>query len=198
MKARLTGGPRDGEIVEIGRGYTQAVEFEEVTRKKLTGEVLQTRTIRYENAHYKRTELLCSCGPQHNEGQMSSHNHVELKGAQVRLAKAKAELNVAYQEKRDIEERIATLRCKATAIEKEVQSLQTESGVLVSEHAMLRYLERVMHLDLDKIKEKMLTPDVVKAVDHFHGGEIPHTEGYTLCVRENVVTTVVTEDSKEP
>ena len=124
--------------------------------------------------------------------------HVELKGAYTRLERATSELKVLEKERHDIDQKITGARAKIARIEGEIEQLKKAPEVIVSEHALLRYVERVMKIDIGEIKKKILTADVVQAITHFHGGSIPHPDGFTCRVRENVVTTIITDDEGEP
>jgi chromosome segregation ATPase len=118
---------------------------------------------------------------------------VELKGAQTRLDRNRAELRFLEQEKSDVAQRIVVVRARIASIEEEVRKLKGTISVIVSEHAMLRYLERIMRIDMDDVRRKILEPGVVQAISHFHSGNIPHPDGFSVRARENVVTTVIND-----
>lgn len=126
--------------------------------------------------------------------------HVELKGAYTRLERARADLKNFEVERGDVlsqlrqaDDRIATVRAKIGGIEGEIKKLKRTPDIIVSEHALLRYVERVMGINIEEVKQKILAPEVVNAITHFHSGNIPHPDGFSLRARENVVTTVVNE-----
>jgi uncharacterized protein related to proFAR isomerase len=60
----------------------------------------------------------------------------------------------------------------------------------VSEHAVLRYLERVYHVDLDAIRAEMRSPTVEKAIE-FHCDTVILGNGARLKIRENTIVTVL-------
>jgi hypothetical protein len=64
----------------------------------------------------------------------------------------------------------------------------TEPGV--SDHAVVRYMERVLGLDVDAIRREILTPERAQAIKF--GAHVIKAEGYVLRVEKNVVVTVLT------
>lgn len=63
---------------------------------------------------------------------------------------------------------------------------------VVSEHALLRYLERVYSLNLEELRQEILTPGVVHQIQKLKSGRIPLGDGTTLVVEDKVVRTVET------
>lgn len=71
-------------------------------------------------------------------------------------------------------------------------SQYTDKDPIVTEHAILRYAERVLNLDTDDIVEKILTQktkDLIKELGHT--GTYP-CEGFRIRVCENRVVTIIT------
>jgi len=60
----------------------------------------------------------------------------------------------------------------------------------VSDHALVRYLERVYGIDMDAIRSEILTP-VVQIAEGFGCGTIIGKHGCRVMIRDGVVTTVV-------
>lgn len=68
---------------------------------------------------------------------------------------------------------------------------QCTTGTLtVSEHAILRYAERVMGLDVNQIISQILTPDVRGLHARLGSGEYPLSDKFSLRIKNNVVVTV--------
>lgn len=65
----------------------------------------------------------------------------------------------------------------------------------ISEHAKVRYMERVWNLDLSTIEEEILTDDVISEIMNIGTGElnIINSKGqFKIVVRNNIVTTIKT------
>jgi hypothetical protein len=77
------------------------------------------------------------------------------------------------------------------AIEK-VDKINYSDSLKVSDHAIVRYLERVAELDIEQVRARILTPMVEKAFEGLKtGGEYPTGLGYSVVIKKGVITTVV-------
>ena len=76
-------------------------------------------------------------------------------------------------------------------INKQIEDL-SDKDIIVSEHALLRYIERVMGVDMDVIKEKILTTGLKTMISNMGNGKYPIGEGNKVMVKNNVITTIVT------
>jgi len=62
----------------------------------------------------------------------------------------------------------------------------------ISEHALLRYFERVKGFDLKEIKCEILSDPVVALVDKLGpSGSFPNSNGYRVVIKNNVVVTII-------
>lgn len=121
---------------------------------------------------------------------MNSH---ELKALQTQLAKAEAEI-IPLQEAAKIAQTNAS---KAINRRNELrQKLEDEKAKLtfkdpiVSEHALLRYLERVYHINLDDIRAAILSPSTIKAIRVMGNGKIPLPTGGRAVIKDNIVVSI--------
>lgn len=80
-----------------------------------------------------------------------------------------------------------------------IRNLGKSDKISISEHALLRYFERVLDYNIDQIKSEILTDDVIKFVDELGGsGTYPSGkkdskgEFYRVTLKNNVVVTVGT------
>lgn len=62
----------------------------------------------------------------------------------------------------------------------------------VSDHAVLRYLERVKGLDIEKIRSEILTPDIAAAIRA--GATAVTISGARFPVRGGVIVTVIGDE----
>jgi hypothetical protein len=60
----------------------------------------------------------------------------------------------------------------------------------VTDHAVCRYLERTMNLDIKSVKKQILNGHE-KSVKKIKEGRLKTSAGYTLVVREGFVTTIL-------
>ncbi len=76
------------------------------------------------------------------------------------------------------------------SVNREIKGLQ-ESKVIVSEHAILRYLERVMNVDIEQIRSLILTEDNVTLIENMGSGKYPIGNGMKAVVKNKTVVSVV-------
>lgn len=119
----------------------------------------------------------------------SSH---ELKGLQGQLAKeiaaarvAKDQLDIARQKYDQSNAICKSLKARIASLE--VQATMKEP--IVSEHALLRYLERVRGVDLNEIRQQILGEGTSESIAFARNGRIKKRD-VTLIVKDCVVVTV--------
>lgn len=118
-------------------------------------------------------------------------NAQDLKRLETRLKNAEESLKTAKAS-------VEAYQAVAKAAEKEINETRAaikelkakKPGIIVTEHAMLRFIERILGISLDEIKERILPPDVVALIDKMGDGKFPHPEGGRLVVKNGTVVTV--------
>jgi septation ring formation regulator EzrA len=70
-----------------------------------------------------------------------------------------------------------------------IKTLQNKE-VIVSEHALLRYIERVMGVDLEEIKNQVLGPETLALIGKLGNGKYPIGNGVRAVVKNNTVVTI--------
>ena len=65
------------------------------------------------------------------------------------------------------------------------------SEITVCEHAVIRYLERAMFVDIEEIKAKILTKDLECQILALGNGKYPIGNGLKAVVKNNTIITVV-------
>jgi len=113
----------------------------------------------------------------------------KLKGLISRKGEAEEKIDTLSYTRRDVEQEIAREVKKYKRILKGIESL-TVKDTIVSEHAILRYIERVMLVDLDEIKCRILSDDVISGVKNFGNGKFPVSDGVRAVAKGNVIVTV--------
>lgn len=62
--------------------------------------------------------------------------------------------------------------------------------VQISEHALLRFIERTGMIDTEAMKKRILPDDMIENIKVIGSGKYPHPDGVSLVVKNNVVITV--------
>jgi chromosome segregation ATPase len=116
-------------------------------------------------------------------------NPHELKQMQVRKTKAEAEVATLKDEMRRAQQAFQEAENRLTALNKQIADASKEP--VVTEHALLRYVERVMGLDLDQVKSEILTDDTIKLMKTLGDGKYPIHDGHKAVVKGMNVVSIV-------
>ena len=77
-----------------------------------------------------------------------------------------------------------------TALEERIAAFtRSAPEPIVSEHALLRYLERKMGVDFDALRQEILAGGTSKAISFVNSGRV-QKNGMTLIIKNNVVLTI--------
>lgn len=114
----------------------------------------------------------------------------DLKGLKTRLTMAQADLDAAQEQVKDAQRKEAAARRLRDSLKDQITNIETANKEpVVTEHALLRYLERVYGIDLEETKRTMLDDGVADLIKQFKSGKIP-SNGCRLIVKDCVVVTV--------
>lgn len=121
-------------------------------------------------------------------------NHLkgsQIKSIQVLISKTNIEIdNIKAQQtllQSSMDKQLAQLK----KYQEELLSLQMDSKeIIISEHAILRYLERVYKLDVTKLYKEIVTPKVQEQIKEFGNGTYS-VEAFSIKVVDNVVVTIL-------
>lgn len=69
---------------------------------------------------------------------------------------------------------------------------QLPSDVRVSDHALLRYIERVNGIDFDDARRSILTPTVVEAIRA--GAKRVRVDGMVYIIKDKTIVTIITAE----
>lgn len=124
-------------------------------------------------------------------------NSQELKALETRKNKLAVECKLATQEANESKRKLQSLQVRLKEIEAHIKTLKANDGVIVSEHAMLRYCERVLGVNLQEIAAKIL-PDVVRAqIATLGNGKFPvPDQEFSIRVKDGTVVTLLTGDER--
>lgn len=119
---------------------------------------------------------------------------VRIKNLKSQLAKYMGEASALKMEVSNKQRELQSKTKAVDTLQRELKKLENNSGVSVTDHAILRYFERVKGFDIAAIKLEILHPSVLTMIDTLGGGELPHPDGYSLKVKNNSVITIITKD----
>lgn len=76
-------------------------------------------------------------------------------------------------------------------LQHEVDKLESNGQIKVSEHAIIRYLERVRGIDISEVEREILDDQVVDLVGKLGGNGTYPAKGFRVIIRNYTVTTVI-------
>jgi len=121
---------------------------------------------------------------------LNPHKFKELKTQETKLA---AKLNTANDDLRTAKNSVASINHKLKGIREQLAN--GSDGVVVSEHAMLRYIEREKGIDLKLIKAEILTDTVKEQIKVIGSGKIPLCN-LNLIVKNKIIVSAVPVNKK--
>lgn len=115
----------------------------------------------------------------------------ELKSLNTQRQKVQEQIAENKRQAKDLQQSINDLVSKDKALEQKIQNLK-DKDIVITEHAILRYLERSMKLNIDDVKKAIL-PDVVKKqIEILGDGLFPIPDGGgKLRVKNRTIVTIV-------
>ena len=114
----------------------------------------------------------------------------ELKGLQVQLDKAKAELTLTQTEMEGLKQKERYAQATIRTLSDRIKIAELESAEpIVSEHALIRWLQRVEGVNLDKIRNEILDEKTIQSIKFAKNGSITKN-GVKIIFRNSTIVTV--------
>ena len=118
----------------------------------------------------------------------------DLKQLQVLYQKYKDELIILRAEVARLNTEINFKQSTLSSIHKEISDLIKEPSV--SEHAIIRYFERVLGINIEDIKSTIMPEETIKQIKTLGDGKYPVKDFYIIC-KQNSIVTILTEEKTE-
>lgn len=118
----------------------------------------------------------------------------DLKRLQTQLSEAQADVLSIEKDLEIVRSKLQWARQRRDAIVFEIKQLTSNAETpVVSEHALLRYIERFMNVDLDGVRQMILSKRVVNTIRAIRSGRFT-ADGMQLVVKDGVIVTVAHKD----
>lgn len=101
-----------------------------------------------------------------------------------RLSELQSEYKALVKDQQCLENKLRLIR-------DDKKRLKKREEVIVSEHALLRYCERVLGIDLEEIKHKLLPESTIDQIKTLKSGIFP-SKDLKLVVKNKIVVTITT------
>ena len=112
----------------------------------------------------------------------------DLKALQIKEKNLDSEKLVMLQQMATLQESINKIGQKQNAIKKQIENLTKD--FTVSEHALLRYIEKTYNINLNDISNNILKNESLEKYDLFGNGEYPIAKGMKAVIKDKVIVTI--------
>ena len=114
----------------------------------------------------------------------------ELKKLNTLQVKLQSEIEAIKIEREILNNKLQNAERNLGKIREEIKKLKEGNKIIVSEHAMLRYIERVLGINLKEIEKRILTDEVKEQYKIVGNGRFPINDEFRALIRDNVVVTI--------
>ncbi len=107
------------------------------------------------------------------------------------------EVNNLLEQKKELDRLYADKKKELERVKDEIKKLSDSlpKSVTISDHAMLRYLERVKNVNLQEIEKEILTDSIIQSITQLNTCRLITKAGYKLVVKNrNVITVLLAND----
>ena len=114
----------------------------------------------------------------------------ELKKLNTLQVKLQSEIEAIKIEREILNNKLQSAERNLGKIREEIKKVKEGNKIIVSEHAMLRYIERVLGINLKEIEKCILTDEVKEQYKIVGNGRFPINDEFRALIRDNVVVTI--------
>jgi len=122
-----------------------------------------------------------------------------MKGRDPRIIGLQEKLALLQKEANELKITIAeaqrTLSDRFAQIDMIIEELEILDAntvqVVITDHAIVRFLERVKGIDRKQVENEILTPEILRLINQLGGnGTYPGKDGFSVCMKNGVVKTI--------
>ena len=126
---------------------------------------------------------------------MSIKDTTTLKSLETKYKQIETKRNLIINEINDKQLEASSLKKELGQIKQQIDSLKSKDvgKIIVSEHSLLRYIERVLGIDLNVLRNKILSDEDAKVISALGNGTFPK-DGFKIKIKDGVVVTVLGEN----
>ena len=117
-------------------------------------------------------------------------NSQSLKQLSSRKVKLEVDIGELQIDKKEISNKLAKALARLAALEIEIDNI-VNTEPMVTEHALIRFLERVMQVDLDLVRNKILTKRLLSQIMALGSGKYEIQGGHFAIVKGKSVISII-------
>lgn len=116
----------------------------------------------------------------------------QIKGLQSQINKKKDTIKALQQECSAVKKQISEESQKLNTLKQKLTSLKrSNKAILITDHALVRFFERVKGYDIEEIKKEILTESVQELIKKLGtSGEYPTGNDFSIVLRDGNVVTI--------
>jgi len=119
-----------------------------------------------------------------------------LKQLQSQYKKMESEAEALQVEVTVKQRELSLKKTEQERLKERIKELDGDNQIKVSEHALIRYFERVRGYDLSEIEKEIVSEEVLRMVDTLGGtGRYPNKD-YSVVMKNFTVTTIITNKNE--
>ena len=115
----------------------------------------------------------------------------KIKGLKSQLSKLRGDSESLKIELANTQREYHAKLKKIEQLQLDINRFEKNGKIKVSEHAIVRYFERVKGLDIELVEKEILSKDVMKLIDQLGGNGTYPNKDFKIILKNNTVTTIV-------
>lgn len=121
---------------------------------------------------------------------MRAKDSQELKQLQTRKIKLEVEIEQLNTDQKQAQKDFAEAKKKLDSVDCQIKALKVKN-IVISEHAILRFLERKFNLDLEDIEAQIMSKDIEAQIKAMGNGKYPVGGGLRIVVKDGTIVSVI-------
>lgn len=113
-----------------------------------------------------------------------------LKSLQTQEKNLNQQLKLKVQELENCKVIISKLQSQRDKILHQIKAIENSGKITVSEHAIIRYLERVKGMSISEIESEIINADVLNLIETLGGNGSYPNGTFKLIIKNGIVTTI--------
>jgi uncharacterized protein YeaC (DUF1315 family) len=112
----------------------------------------------------------------------------DLKALQMKQKDLDSQKLMLVRKMAEVQQELNKVHKNYDVISKQIDQLTKD--FTVTEHALLRYCERIYNIDLNEMSKKIIESESLKKYDLLGNGEYPLRDGLKMLIRDKIIVTI--------
>ena len=121
------------------------------------------------------------------------YQKIKIKNLQVQLNKLEGERQALKIQLSNTQKEYQLKQKTIKSIQNKIVKYNSKDNIEVSEHAIIRYFERVLGYDIEQIKSKILTNEIISLTQTLGGNGSYPNDGFKIILKNFTVVTLLKE-----